>query len=80
MLNGIPADKLMTRATNQSFDDFYVKNLNIENLHAETIKGIRVDEAARKSRINVIKGNILSNLNFIKKKLISLLYYINYLV
>jgi len=57
MVNGVSVDKLMTTTTNQSFDDFYAKTLHIENLYAETIIGVPVEEAARKSRENVIKGN-----------------------
>lgn len=62
MLNGIPADKLMTTTTNQTFDDFYIKVLQIDNLFAETVNGIPVEEAARKSRENVIKGNLQNGL------------------
>lgn len=61
MLNGVPVDKLMTTITNQSFDDFFVNIVEIEKLHAETINGVPVEEAARKSRENVIKGNPLSS-------------------
>ncbi|XP_011871117.1 PREDICTED: uncharacterized protein LOC105563808 [Vollenhovia emeryi] len=63
MVNGVPVDKLMTTTTNQSFDDFYINMLYIENLYAETINGVPVEEAARKSRENVIKGKVkLANL------------------
>jgi len=62
MLNDIPADKLMTTTTNQTFDDFYIKVLQIDNLFAETVNGIPVEEAARKSRENVIKGNLQNGL------------------
>ncbi|XP_071570772.1 uncharacterized protein [Temnothorax nylanderi] len=58
MVNGVSADKLMTTTTNQSFDDFYIKTLHIENLYAETVNGVPVEEAARKSRENVIKGTL----------------------
>lgn len=58
MLNGIPADKLMTTTTNQTFDDFYIQVLQIDNLFAETVNGIPTEEAARKSRENIIKGNL----------------------
>lgn len=58
MLNGIPADKLMTTTTNQTFDDFYIPVLKIDNLFAEKVNGIPIEEAARKSRKNVIKGNL----------------------
>jgi len=55
-LNGVPADKLMTKTTEQNFDDFYMKTLEINKLYVETINGVPVEEAARKSRNNVIKG------------------------
>lgn len=58
MLNDIPADKLMTTTTNQTFDDFHIQVLQIDRLFAETVNGIPVEEAARKSRENVIKGNL----------------------
>ncbi|XP_036139692.1 uncharacterized protein LOC105829427 [Monomorium pharaonis] len=58
MVNGISADKLMTITTNQSFDDFYAKTLYIKNLSAERINGVPIEEAARKSRENVIKGKL----------------------
>lgn len=57
MINGVPVDKLMTTTTNQSFDNFYVKYLEIGNLHVETVNGVAVEEAARKSRENLIRGN-----------------------
>ncbi|XP_072753019.1 uncharacterized protein [Anoplolepis gracilipes] len=64
MLNGIPADKLMTKTTNQTFDDFYIEVLQIDNLFAETINGIPIEKAARKSRENVITGKLkLANLH-----------------
>jgi len=56
MLNGVPVDQLMTTTTDQSFEDFYIKNLKIKHLQADTIKGVPIEEAARKSRKNVIKG------------------------
>lgn len=59
MVNGVSVDKLMTTTTNQNFDDFYAKTLYIGNLYAETINGVPVDEIARKSRKNIIKGNAL---------------------
>ncbi|XP_012060244.1 PREDICTED: uncharacterized protein LOC105623461 [Atta cephalotes] len=58
MVNGVSADKLMTTTTNQSFDDFYAKALHIENLYAERVNGVPVEEAARKSRKNVIEGKL----------------------
>ncbi|XP_018304275.1 uncharacterized protein [Mycetomoellerius zeteki] len=58
MVNDVSVDKLMTTTTNQSFDDFYAKTLYIENLYAERVNGIPVEEAARKSRKNVIKGKL----------------------
>lgn len=61
MVNGVSADKLMTTTTNQSFDDFYAKALHIENLYAERVNGVPVEEAARKSRKNVIEGNFLTS-------------------
>lgn len=64
MLNGIPADKLMTTTTNQTFDDFYIPVLKIDNLFAETVNGIPIEEAARKSRKNVIKSNLKNNLPY----------------
>ncbi|XP_029156474.1 uncharacterized protein LOC114929196 [Nylanderia fulva] len=64
MLNGIPADKFMTTRTNQTFDDFYIPVLKIDNLFAETVNGIPIEEAARKSRKNIIKGKLkLANLH-----------------
>ncbi|XP_029674967.1 uncharacterized protein LOC115242654 [Formica exsecta] len=64
MLNGIPADKLMTTTTNQTFDDFYIQVLQVDDLFAETVNGIPIEEAARKSRKNVIKGKLkLANLH-----------------
>lgn len=62
MVNGVSADKLMTTTTDQNLDDFYIKLLHIENLYAETVNGVPVEEAARKSRKNVIKGNLLTSL------------------
>lgn len=59
MLNDITANKLMTTITNQSFDNFFVKILEIDKLHAETINGVPVEGAARKSRENLIRGNSL---------------------
>lgn len=59
MVNDISADKLMTTTTNQNFDDFYAKTLHIESLYAETINGVPIEEIARKSRKNIIKGNSL---------------------
>lgn len=61
MVNGVSVDKLITTTTNQNFDDFYAKTLHIENLYTETINGIPVEEIARKSRKNIIKGNSLIN-------------------
>ncbi|XP_025074228.1 LOW QUALITY PROTEIN: uncharacterized protein LOC105427878 [Pogonomyrmex barbatus] len=62
-MNGFSSDELMTTTTNQSFDYFYAKILHIEDLYAETINGVPVKEAARKSRKNVIKGKLkLANL------------------
>ncbi|XP_014481165.1 PREDICTED: uncharacterized protein LOC106747781 isoform X2 [Dinoponera quadriceps] len=58
MLNGVPADKLMTTTTNQSFDSFLAKYLEIGNLHVETVNGVPVEEAARKSRENYIRGKV----------------------
>ncbi|XP_011701154.1 PREDICTED: uncharacterized protein LOC105457910 [Wasmannia auropunctata] len=73
MVNGVPADKLMTTMTNQSFDDLYVETLHIENLYAETINGVPVEEAARKSRENVIKGKLkLAKLNVIEELVIDM--------
>jgi len=63
MVNGVSADKLMTTTTHQSFDDFYAKWLYIENLYAETVIGVPIEEVARKSRENVIKGNLLISLS-----------------
>lgn len=62
MVNGVSTDKLMTKTTKQSLDDFYAETLYIENLYAETVNGVPVEEAARKSRENVIKGNSLISL------------------
>lgn len=57
LMNDVSVDKLMTTTTNQSLDDFYAKTLHIKNLYAETINGVPVEELARKSRKNIIKGN-----------------------
>ncbi|XP_012229079.2 uncharacterized protein fs(1)M3 [Linepithema humile] len=63
MLNGVPVDQLMTTTTDQSFEDFYIKHLEIKHLHADTIKGVPIEEVARKSRKNIIKGKLtLANL------------------
>lgn len=59
MLNGVSADKLMTIATNQSFDNFSTRFLEIVNLHAKTVNGVPVEEAARKSRENFIRGCVI---------------------
>ncbi|XP_020279426.1 uncharacterized protein LOC109852574 [Pseudomyrmex gracilis] len=62
-LNGVPADQIMTRTTNQSFGDFYIRILDIVNLEADAINGVPVEEAARKSRENIIKTPVrLANL------------------
>ncbi|XP_018407239.1 PREDICTED: uncharacterized protein LOC108783222 [Cyphomyrmex costatus] len=58
MVNGVFADKFMTTTTNQSFDDFYAETLHIENLYAERVNGVPIEEAARKSRENVINGKL----------------------
>lgn len=60
-INGVSVDKFMTTTTNQSFDDFYARTLYIENLYAERVNGVPVEEAARKSRENIIKGNSLNS-------------------
>lgn len=59
MLNGVPTDQLMTTTTDQSLESFYIKHLEIKHLHADTIKGVPIEEAARKSRKNIIKGELL---------------------
>ncbi|KAL6427242.1 hypothetical protein ACFW04_008680 [Cataglyphis niger] len=64
ILNGVPTDKLMTTTTNQTFDDFYIQVLQIDNLFVETVNGIPIEETARKSRKNIIKGKLkLANLH-----------------
>ncbi|XP_076245089.1 uncharacterized protein LOC143185740 [Calliopsis andreniformis] len=57
-LNEEPWESYMTTNTNQSFNKFSIKTLNIDHLYAETINGIPVSEAARISRENVIKGEV----------------------
>lgn len=55
-LNGKPWGGYMTTKTEQSFGKFFIKSLYVDNLHAESINGVPVSEAARISRENVVKG------------------------
>ncbi|KZC12813.1 PREDICTED: uncharacterized protein LOC107191037 [Dufourea novaeangliae] len=57
-LNGESIERYMTEETNQTFDKFVVKSLQVENLHVESINGVPVSEAARISRANAIKGKV----------------------
>ncbi|XP_076751493.1 uncharacterized protein LOC143423799 [Xylocopa sonorina] len=57
-LNGKPWNDHMNAKTNQTFDDFVIKKLRVENLYADTINGVPVSEAARISTENVIKGEV----------------------
>ncbi|KAL0109658.1 hypothetical protein PUN28_014590 [Cardiocondyla obscurior] len=58
MVNGVSVDKFMTTSTDQIFDSFHTESLNIQNLNALTVNGVPVEEAARKSRKNVVKGKL----------------------
>ncbi|CAK9799818.1 hypothetical protein ANTPLA_LOCUS2117 [Anthophora plagiata] len=57
-LNGEPWRNYMTASTNQTFDYFMMKAVQVENLHADFINGVPVSEAARVSTENVIKGEV----------------------
>ncbi|XP_076280571.1 uncharacterized protein LOC143209145 isoform X2 [Lasioglossum baleicum] len=57
-LNNQSVQSYMTTGTNQTFDHFEAKSLQLEHLIAETINGVSVSEAARISRPNVIKGQV----------------------
>ncbi|XP_076668762.1 uncharacterized protein LOC143369142 [Andrena cerasifolii] len=57
-VNGEPWEGYMTTNTEQSFKNFFIKSLHVDNLHAESINGVPVSEAARISRENVIKGQV----------------------
>ena len=57
-INGEPWEGYMTTITEQSFKKFFLKSLHVDNLHAESIDGVPVSEAARISRENVIKGQV----------------------
>ncbi|KOC68187.1 hypothetical protein WH47_03345, partial [Habropoda laboriosa] len=57
-LNGKPWKDYMNARTDQSFDYFIMKPLQVENLHADFINGVPVSQAARVSTENVIKGEV----------------------
>ncbi|XP_078047579.1 uncharacterized protein LOC144475494 [Augochlora pura] len=57
-LNNQSMESYMTTKTNQTFDHFDVKSLQIDHLITESINGVPVSEAARISRPNVIKGQV----------------------
>ncbi|XP_076658861.1 uncharacterized protein LOC143362514 [Halictus rubicundus] len=57
-LNNRSVESYMTTKTNQTFDYFEAKSLQLAHLFAETINGVPVSEAARISRQNVIKGEV----------------------
>ncbi|XP_017753996.1 PREDICTED: uncharacterized protein LOC108546444 [Eufriesea mexicana] len=56
MLNGKAWNNYMNTITNQSFNNFIARKLQVENLYADSINSIPVSEAARVSVENVIKG------------------------
>lgn len=56
MLNGEPWDNYMNTKTNQTFGNFTMRKLQVENLYTDLINGVPVSEAARVSTVNVIKG------------------------
>lgn len=63
MLNGKPWNNYMNTKTNQTFGNFTMRKLQVENLYTDLINGVPVSEAARVSTVNVIKG-IRSMINF----------------
>ncbi|KAL7302133.1 hypothetical protein TKK_0005357 [Trichogramma kaykai] len=67
-INGVPFDALLTKSDDQFLDDVYIENLDVRHLYVETINGVRVDQAARISQENVIKGRVsLANLEIIEE-------------
>ncbi|CAB0044635.1 unnamed protein product [Trichogramma brassicae] len=67
-INGVPFDALLTKSDDQFLDDVYIENLDVSHLYVETINGVRVDQAARISQENVIKGRVsLANLEIIEE-------------
>ncbi|XP_043256885.1 uncharacterized protein LOC122399894 [Colletes gigas] len=57
-LNGKPWESYMNTKTEQNFDNFSINSLRVDNLHADSIHGVLVSEAARVSRENTIKGKV----------------------
>ncbi|XP_076178598.1 uncharacterized protein LOC143152403 isoform X2 [Ptiloglossa arizonensis] len=57
-LNGVSSESYMTTNTEQNFDEFFVKSLQVDHLIADSINGIPVSGAARISRKNTIKGKV----------------------
>nr|XP_033341386.1 uncharacterized protein LOC117229199 isoform X1 [Megalopta genalis] len=57
-LNNRSIESYMTTKTNQTFDRFDIMSLQVHHLFAESINGVKVSEAARISRKNVIKGKL----------------------
>ncbi|KAG7199763.1 hypothetical protein KM043_000430 [Ampulex compressa] len=58
MLHDAPSDKLMTKATEQSLNDFFVKTVRIDRLYTDKINDVPVTEAARLSSENIVKGKV----------------------
>ncbi|XP_012277649.1 uncharacterized protein LOC105698191 [Orussus abietinus] len=57
-LNEIPAAELITRTTVQNLKNVFIKSLNVTDLIADTVNGVPVSEAARKSKENIVKGQV----------------------
>nr|XP_031839494.1 uncharacterized protein LOC116430024 isoform X1 [Nomia melanderi]XP_031839495.1 uncharacterized protein LOC116430024 isoform X1 [Nomia melanderi]XP_031839496.1 uncharacterized protein LOC116430024 isoform X1 [Nomia melanderi]XP_031839497.1 uncharacterized protein LOC116430024 isoform X1 [Nomia melanderi]XP_031839498.1 uncharacterized protein LOC116430024 isoform X1 [Nomia melanderi] len=70
-LNNRSIDDYMTASTNQTFDRFSVKSLQLDRLIAESINGVPVSEAARVSQRNTIEGKLKLNKLHVTEKIMS---------
>ncbi|XP_054005323.1 uncharacterized protein LOC128890671 [Hylaeus anthracinus] len=67
-LNGEPLENYANTKTEQNFHNFGIRSLRVDNLLADSINGVSVSDAARKSRENTIKGEVkLANLHVTDK-------------
>ncbi|OXU25603.1 hypothetical protein TSAR_013696 [Trichomalopsis sarcophagae] len=57
-VNNVSSTSLITRYTNQSLGDVYIETLSVNDLRVEKINGVPIDQAARMSQENVVKGKI----------------------
>ncbi|KAJ8688529.1 hypothetical protein QAD02_024324 [Eretmocerus hayati] len=57
-VNNVPASLLLTKHSNQTLGDVFIDDLDVKNLIVDKINGVPINQAARMSQANVIKGRV----------------------